>query len=258
MYDTWSYNFEANSWTEMNPYEERGGFSAGFTYDSHSDRVVRFAPNEQWSSYNDTCTYDLEADIWSNMNPVLAPDDLSQEMVYDSESDRVILFGLLSYSGPWMAMTWTYDLDSNIWTDMHPAQHPPKLWDHAMAYDSQSDCVVLFGGTVDMGEPSDQTWVYSLNLNEWWNMNPATRPSARACHAMVYDSHSDRVILFGGCVSGAANNETWAYDLETNTWTQMTPIPVIPEFGAAGVVIVMIAVVCMLVALRRLRTSVKK
>jgi hypothetical protein len=36
--------------------------------------------------------------------------------------------------------------------------------------------------------------------------------------AMVYDSESDRMILYGGDAFGS---ETWAYDLNTNTWTLM-------------------------------------
>src|SRR5438132_10443635 len=58
-------------------------------------------------------------------------------------------------------------------------------------------------------------------------MTAALGPSARFGPAMVYDSKSDRVILFGGGVSPNPNwyqtAETWAYDFNTNTWTNMTP-----------------------------------
>jgi len=33
----------------------------------------------------------------------------------------------------------------------------------------------------------------------------------------------DKALLFGGKVSGSANDETWVYDLSDNTWTQKNP-----------------------------------
>jgi N-acetylneuraminic acid mutarotase len=38
---------------------------------------------------------------------------------------------------------------------------------------------------------------------------------------MAYDSESDRTVLFSGWM---ATNDTWAYDLNTNTWTEKTPV----------------------------------
>ena len=68
-------------------------------------------------------------------------------MAYDAESDRVILFGgdsrpIQFHQGD----TWAYDLDTNSWTDMNPATSPAERALPAMAYDPQSDRVILFGG----------------------------------------------------------------------------------------------------------------
>ena len=62
----------------------------------------------------------------------------------------------------------------------------------------------------------------------WTQMSPATAPSGRAGHAMAYHSGSDRVILFGGETapgSNVLNDETWAYDLNANTWENRNPSP---------------------------------
>ena len=42
---------------------------------------------------------------------------------------------------------------------------------------------------------------------------------------MVYDSRADRVLLFGGAElsANAGLNDLWAYDYETNTWTERHP-----------------------------------
>src|SRR5256885_11016718 len=72
----------------------------------------------------------------------------------------------------------------------------------------------------------NDTWAYDFNTNRWTNLLGST-PTARAAHAMAYGSRSDRVILFGG-LSFAGNtttvfNDTWAYDFNTNTWTNLNP-----------------------------------
>ena len=45
---------------------------------------------------------------------------------------------------------------------------------------------------------------------------------------MVYDARADRVILFGGRSGNVLLNDTWAYDLTNDTWTNLTP-PVGPS-----------------------------
>src|SRR2546421_10262771 len=112
---------------------------------------------------------------------------------------------------------------------MNPGIAPPARAFHAMAYDSQSDRVILFSGAYPAGNTTallNDTWAYDFNTNTWANMNPGNAPPARAFQAMAYDSQSDRVILFSG-VDLAGNttillNDTWAYDFNANTWTNMT------------------------------------
>ncbi|NIW44845.1 MAG: hypothetical protein GWN30_08790, partial [Gammaproteobacteria bacterium] len=36
-----------------------------------------------------------------------------------------------------------------------------------MAYDSESDVIVLFGGLSDGGVFNDETWVFDINSNNW-------------------------------------------------------------------------------------------
>jgi len=116
--------------------------------------------------------------------------------------------------------TWATSEESG-WTNSIP--WPSARSRHAMAFDSQSDRIVIFGGNT--GEHVDETWAYDFEANTWTNTNPTTKPSARSEHAMAYDSQSDRIVLFGGWTGGSGdrNGETWAYDFEANTWTNMNP-----------------------------------
>ena len=99
---------------------------------------------------------------------------------------------------------------------------------HVMAYDTESDRIVLFGGY----EPNkhiifNETWSYDVNNNVWTRMNPEVAPVGGVSPAMVYDSKIDKMVLFGGLTE--VNNhpieyaETWTYDLNANKWENLNP-----------------------------------
>jgi N-acetylneuraminic acid mutarotase/fibronectin type 3 domain-containing protein len=220
--DTWIYDFDANAWTAMNPTMKPSARSRyAMVYDAQSDRVVLFG-GMGISSLADTWAYDVNSDVWTSPNPSIRPPPRSDSTVaYDRESDRMILFGGTNGAAV-LDDTWAYDFETNAWTNLLPTTKPSARSRHAMAYDSQSDRVVLFGGagiTIALND----TWMYDLNTNAWTNMNPAGKPSARSRHAMAYDVESDRIVLFGGAAGASVLEDTWAYDLNTNTWSNMSP-----------------------------------
>ena len=60
--------------------------------------------------------------------------------------------------------------------------------------------------------------VNSANATYDWIQNyPDPNPLPRNMHAMAHISEN-KVLLFGG--AGFSNDETWLYDLETNTWNE--------------------------------------
>lgn len=64
--------------------------------------------------------------------------------------------------------------------------------------------------TPTTGEPSQCSW-RSLDL--------ISGPPARSEHSMVYDSHNDQVILFGGSVNNTDRNDLWTFD--GSQWTEI-------------------------------------
>jgi N-acetylneuraminic acid mutarotase len=104
-----------------------------------------------------------------------------------------------------------------------------------MAYDEKADRTIFFDDNIygDAKTLATKTWAYDCSSNTWTNLNAQGAPDGLNGARMVYDSKDDRMILFGGIVmpmpddwmSGdwTQSNETWAYDYQTNTWTNMHP-----------------------------------
>jgi hypothetical protein len=238
--DTWTYDVDANTWTNVTPAVSPPprGSHAKFKYDSESDRAVFFGgkkPGEPFSAYGDTWAYDCNSNTWENKTPAVSPRPCSSHgWAYDSESDRFILYG-----GMWadptatggrgtQRMTWAYDYNSNTWTNMSPAIDPDLLYTCWMDYDSESDRIILFGGKFrndSFEEQRDETWAYDFNSNTWTNMNPSVAPPRRNRHSLIYHAGWDRIVLFGGDRDNPSiyYSDTWVYDYNTNTWTELSP-----------------------------------
>ncbi|MFW9793857.1 MAG: kelch repeat-containing protein [Candidatus Thorarchaeota archaeon] len=172
---------------------------------------------------------------WEEMTPPFSPGPTADPaMTYDVESDLVVMFGGSFWEtiGPSDYIgyneTWSYDYNTNTWTNMSPPVSPPVRTTTEIVYDVESDIIILFGGhttnVFGANHHYNDTWAYDINTNTWTEMNPSVAPQARRWHSITYDSESDRVILFGG-INGTFNrlNDTWTYDYNANTWSMMNP-----------------------------------
>ncbi|MFX0170329.1 MAG: kelch repeat-containing protein [Candidatus Hodarchaeota archaeon] len=93
-------------------------------------------------------------------------------MVYDSVQKRGILFGGYGNYPEIFNDTWSYDVTNNLWTELDSKTNPTKRVGHAMAYDSRSQKVIMFGGAgLDLNKPYNDTWVFNSSENTWINMD---------------------------------------------------------------------------------------
>ncbi len=218
---TWAYDFNTDTWTEQAPGPPaREG--SDMAYDAESDRVILFGgelgPERR---FNDTWAYDFNTDSWTEMKPSISPPaQYYHTMTYDVESDRVLL-----WRGGFDDSMWAYDFNTNTWTDNETDERPSKGAFGGMAYDSESDRSILYGGGDWQGSnTTDETWAYDYKTNTWTKMEPSEVPGELTLHAMVYNPTLDLVVLFGGRVGAgsAYTAETWTYDLNSDTWTNVT------------------------------------
>ena len=225
---TWAYDVAANQWSQMMPPTGPRGGAVGTAYDIASDRVIIFGsvPEEELggysADYNETWAYNYNTNTWTRLadGPVK---HLGARIAYDAESDRIILFGGMNPLGRYYDDTWAYDYNSDTWTNMEPAISPPGRAEQGMSYDSKSDRVLTYGGVNLQNKPFETLWAYDFNTDTWQEMVPGEQPfpGYREYNTLVYDSESDRSILFGGVTQEQSSGEVWIYEYGTNTWTRM-------------------------------------
>jgi len=230
--DTWAYSYNTNTFENMTTTNSPGKREvSSFAYDSQSDLMVLFGGFTDFTGpvlTNETWTYSYNTNTWTEMSPATAPIARNAAgMVYDAESDRMILFGGTSLLTGYYGDTWAYDIESDNWTRMSPATSPGARYFPAMAYDEESDRVILFGGrpeNAQLERTIDDTWAYDFNTDTWTELTPTTHPEARRAHSMVYNSAEDKMVLFAGSDDDDnALRDTWLYDYNSNNWTQASP-----------------------------------
>ena len=157
-------------------------------------------------------------------------------MVYDSASERLLMFGGVESFEKYVEFRgiWAYEPANNSWREQ--GELGPQYVVSA-AFDEESQRAIVIGRG-DITDKRGDTWAYDPATDTWQQMNPATAPLRRWSPQMVYDAESDRIVLFAGGDMGVDNafNDTWAYDYNTDTWTEMGPKVSPPDRASHGMV----------------------
>jgi N-acetylneuraminic acid mutarotase len=230
--ETWTFNVQTNTWTEMKPAVSPGCIFEPMVYDSQADRTIYYAGIKgsypSYTAIGETWAYDDNANTWTNLQSINTPSGLGAgKMVYDAESDKVILFGGITGENLNQTLneTWVFDYQANAWTQMEPAVSPPVMGWPAMAYDSESDLVLVWGGFPIMsakpGVERTSIWAYDYNSNTWTEWPNTDGPVEEYMGAMVYDPDLDLSFLYVG-------NQFWSYDYNNNQWRKLKDISVKP------------------------------
>jgi hypothetical protein len=106
------------------------------------------------------------------------------------------------------------------WVQLSPANSPPARSYLAMAYDTASEKIIVFGGFDGTGYLND-TWAFDGVT--WTQITTNTPPPARAAAQMAYDGVTHQIVLFGGYDGRNYLGDTWLWDGTTSQWTQAAP-----------------------------------
>jgi len=221
--DTWIYDSQTGNWTEVFPInapEIRQ--SIAMYYDPIFQKIILFGGyRDALPHYNDTWEYNYSNNTWTELNPTNNPSGrYGSKMVYDPINQRGILFG--GRSTAIMDDTWIYYYGNNTWVELNTTSKPDTRYWHGMTYDSTNQKVIVFGGrhTGAPGDAIEDTWTFDPSTNQWTEVLPSNHPSNRMDFSMVYDTSSQKTILFGGFrFPGTTLGDTWTYAYNSNRWS---------------------------------------
>jgi hypothetical protein len=210
--DTWEW--DGNTWTKRDlAISPPPMVWAAMVYDSARGRMVLFGAFNSFGLWLSE-TWEFDGSAWKQANPANYPSARAgAAMAFDSNRNRVVIFGGRdANAGGRLADTWEWD--GTNWTQKAPIVSPyGRLW-HSMAFDTQRNRIILFGGDhfqpYDLSDSND-TWEW--DGSQWTRDWTAAAPSVRAGQSMVYDSAIGRMVLFGGYNAGVSpntySNDTW-------------------------------------------------
>ena len=212
--DTWEW--DGTGWSlQVSAVAPPARRNHALAYDSRRGRTVMFGGSDAAVVFSDTWEWDGSA--WTAHTPAASPPArYSHALAYDSARGRVVLFGGGGAAfGPYLADTW--DWDGVNWLQRAPAQSPPGMAGHALAYDVARDRTVLFGGASSVLAP--ETWEW--DGTNWSRRNPATAPGATSAYVLAYDAARGRTVLFGGNSVFGLISDTWEWD--GTSWIRRLP-----------------------------------
>jgi hypothetical protein len=138
-----------------------------------------------------------------NPGPVdqAGPPEAAMGMAFDRRAGRLVA---VTSTGE-AVETWTFDVCTNTWTQMHPVREPPGVGFGGLVYDVDSD--------VTIGIIQASVWAYDFQADSWTRKGLV--PGTVAPHFMAYDPVSGLVVAAGY----HERMPLWNYDVEADTWT---------------------------------------
>lgn len=223
--DTWVYDVEANTWTELSPPAAPSARDAHALAHVGGGVFVLFGGNltngPDESPQGDTWTFDLAAEAWTEQMPATAPPARFQHGMVEAGDGTAILYGGRVDFGVELSDTWAYDAATETWTDLAPLASPGPRSAFALAFDG-AGTLVQVGGTVESSAITDETWRYDVAGNEW-TMGAAAGLGAQFTNAAAWLEAgvivtSGKTDIFGEPMPG-----TWVYDATADAWSDVTP-----------------------------------
>ena len=204
------------AWVQLQPSGTAPAARTGHTatYDSSLNRMTVFAGASSTSTLNDTWILSTANGVGGTPSWVkasfkgAAPPPLAfHSAVYDKKANAMYVFGGASDLGKLGVSDHTFTLTGvTLTTGAHQfvLGGPPVRYSQSMFYDSSTNSMFLFGG---------QHANTNLNFNDYWKTSgliggpnlswslitpSGTAPAARWGHTGLYDSSSNRMMVFGG------------------------------------------------------------
>ncbi len=217
----------ALDWVEITPLDGDAPVArsnAAAIYDGQNHRMIVFGGEASSGHLNDVWSFDLNANRWLEITPSAGQAPAPRRtpnVVYDPERHRMIIWS--GQGASFFNDVWAFDLIGETWTEFEPPGPKPNIrYGAASIFDPLARSLVTFAGFTNEGR-FDDTWRFDVENGAWMEVSPSEgSPGKRCLHSASYDIQGHRMIMYGGQRTGALG-DLWAFDLGSETWTELTP-----------------------------------
>jgi N-acetylneuraminic acid mutarotase len=164
-------------------------------------------------------------------------------MIADEADGSLLLFGGADYvfelnPGFFQSFTpnntlWSYQLDSQQWTQLTPTGTPPSPRNGCSAV-RVGNSMYVFGGLSRFLHPNNELWRYDIAGNAWEQLAPAgPLPPPRFIASAAVDPEAGRIYVYNGLAATAQGfsqiGDFWVYDIAGGAWRQLATAPTPPR-----------------------------
>jgi hypothetical protein len=225
--DTWT--FDGISWTQVvaSPSPPPRA-AAQMAYDSVTQKVVLFGGYDGTNYLGDTWLWDGTTSRWTLVRTAHRPPAVTGPMLFPDPNGRVDLLG--GFDGHfYQYKMWQWN--GSDWRQLFPAMLPYARSSAAVATNSSTGDVVLFGGLADVNPVN--TWTYDGTT--WTLQSLPVQPAWVYAGSAAFDPNLHAVVLFGGGSGGIDQNSTWVWYQLRPGWRQLHTTQSPPPREGAGI-----------------------
>ena len=161
---------------------------------------------------------------WSRATPsgTIPSPRIDAPIAYDPAGRQLFMFGGLDSSGDRNDL-WAFSVDNQQWTQINPSgQAPNPRHGHTVTLDPVRRRVIVIAG--EGGGFFGDAWAYDIQANAWTQLSGnSSGPDPRYGHSGIYDPKRDRIVISHGFTSAGRFDDTWALDLKSNSWSDISP-----------------------------------
>ena len=207
--------------------------------------------------YDDLYRFDPATHHWTPLAPAGSrpPGRAFAGSVGHPARGLFLIFGGASYAPDFSDFVayddlWAYSVVRNTWTRLQAVNAGPEGRSRPNMWQDR-DKLYVFGGITSFFSVKNDLWMYDFSTNAWTELIPdgaagSPPPRHEALAGQRATFFTRKLIIYGGETFDFSTgfqllSDTWELDLDTNTWTDVTPPPernVQPprNYGSAAVI----------------------
>ena len=170
------------------------------------------------------------AQKWTAIQPNNAlPARANAAAIYNSTDHSIVVFGGSANDG-FVNDLWKLDLATYTWSEIttNSSKPFPRHTPNAI-YDEANNRMIVYSGQGTEGLAND-IWSFDFDDGTWQelsaNSDGGEQPSKRYGTVAALDVNTNQLIVFAGFASvGSRQDDTWAFNLNNNSWTDLQPSP---------------------------------